>query len=108
MDEGGRYAWVVGTREARSLDRYWVMARAKLVDENGAPVPGVAVTVEWQYPHGRLRQQIAPTTPLGWAKFRIVSRQVGWYTFTVLDAAKPGWTYDPDANHETSKMVRVP
>jgi hypothetical protein len=49
--------------EARSLDRYWVMARAKVVDENNVPMPGVQVTAEWQYPHGRLRQQAAPTTP---------------------------------------------
>jgi hypothetical protein len=84
-----------------------VRATITIQDANNTAVSGAAVTSTVTQPNGAQVTRKATTNSNGRAVISINSRRTGTYTFTVTNVIKPGWTYDPAANVETSDSIRV-
>jgi hypothetical protein len=76
------------------IDLAGVFASVKIRDENGAAVPGAAVSVHWDLPGDGVLEQVKNTDASGSATFR-VKGGAGTYTITVTDAVLTGYTFDP-------------
>jgi len=87
--------------------KYEVSADITIKDQDGDPMDGATVSVQWTLPNGRLvnRQQVTGAT--GVASFDIRSK-AGTYKICVTDVAKTGWTYDPSQNVKTCETLAVP
>jgi sialate O-acetylesterase len=76
--------------------------RVKIVDQNGNPVSGAAVTTALLRPDGqRWTTQAATTGTDGWALFSKAvtkAQKKGLYTINVTNVAKSGAAYSPGAN----------
>ncbi len=91
-----------------SLGRFWFLARATaevtIVDQNGDPVSGATVQGRWSglvsgTPSGNTNSGGAVLFTSSWTYRR------GTFTFTVESVSAPGYTYDPEANVETSDSI---
>lgn len=80
------------------------IARVKVVDANGQPVPAVSVSGAWS---GLVTGSgTAVTNGKGIATFSSpVTTASGTFVFTVNGATLGGWTYDAAANAETSDSI---
>lgn len=77
-------------------------------DQDGAVVPGAAVTVTVTQPDGTEVLSAGTTAEDGTATFKLRSGQSGTYEARVTDVSKEGWTYDPAANVEMPVSLTVP
>ncbi len=85
--------------------RTWAIADVKVVDANDLPIADATVTGHWS---GLTSDDDAVVTA-GDGIASISSDKVnnpnGWFVFHVDNIAKSGWTYDPEANAETSDSI---
>ncbi len=80
-----------------------IRSQITVQDESLTPVPQAIVHVTWTLPDGTDVIRIARTNNSGKARFR-VSGEGGFYTITVTDITKNGYTFDPD-NSVLSKTI---
>jgi subtilisin family serine protease len=78
-----------------------------IFDQNGAAVSGATVTGTLTLPSGSTEPPYSDVTDTdGIVTFKYSKKKsalpLGTYTFTVTNVEKTGWTYDSDANVETS------
>jgi len=88
--------------------RYLVFGTPKVLDQDGAAVPGALVSGQWTLPDGSTLDQQGTTGATGAVRFRAKSTQTGTYQFCVTDVSKTGYTYDPAQNGETCDSITVP
>jgi hypothetical protein len=89
-------------------NRYRLGAVTTVVDARGIPVPGALVTGIVYFPDGQQVVSGGLTNFRGQAFAKNVVELLGTYTFTVIDITKPGSTYDPSQNVETSDSITIP
>lgn len=81
------------------------VAVAHIVDADGNPVAGATVTGQWT---GSATDADTVTTDengVATARSDRTRDTTGTLTFTVENVSKDGWTYEPDANVETSDSI---
>jgi hypothetical protein len=81
-----------------------LIAVVAIRDENGAAVPGAAVSVRWDLPGGGVLEQVKNTDASGSASFRVKGGS-GTYTITITDAILAGYTFDPLNSTILSKSI---
>jgi hypothetical protein len=90
----------------------WVNAIAKvtIVDESGTPVESATVSGQWSGVTKDKDSGVTNTNGEVSLKSDKARNPAGGatFTFTVGDVAKAGWTYDSNANVETSDSITVP
>jgi subtilisin family serine protease len=89
-------------------DWFIVLSFVRIIDEDGAPVEGATVDVEWTLPWGQTRVGQKDTNANGWAWFSAFSWQSGTYQVCVTGVGKAGFVYDPDQNWETCDSIPTP
>lgn len=87
---------------------YFVYTKVSIVDANGAVVPQATVYLEMTLPDGSKASGSRDTNGEGTVTFKLRSRQTDTYTSIVIDVVKADWTYESEANVETSKQLIVP
>jgi len=83
----------------------WATATVTIVDANGYPVEGATVYARWS---GLTSGDVSGVTDANGKvtfKSNYVKNANGTFTFTVVNVAKEGWTYDPVSNVETSDSI---
>jgi len=85
--------WLKGVSGAGS--NVVILAKITVQDENLAPVPLAIVDAEWTLPDGSTVTARARTNQRGIAWFRR-SGEGGFYTITLTDMLKNGYSFDPD------------
>jgi hypothetical protein len=91
--------------------KYNARGSVRIVDDTGAPVQGVTVTVEWTLNRVFMKQASKETNKKGVASLDSgkVSAQSGdIFTMTTINVSKEGFAYDPSENVETSDWATVP
>ena len=81
------------------------MAVIRIVDTYSNPVAGATVAGQWT---GSATDTDTVTTDengVATARSDRTRDATGTFTFTVDDVSKDGWTYDPDANTESSNSI---
>jgi hypothetical protein len=86
------------------VDPSKVYASVKIIDENGAAIPGAAVSAHWDLPGGRTKDQTKNTDASGSVTFR-VNGGAGTYTITITDVTLAGYTFDPDNSEILSNNI---
>jgi hypothetical protein len=84
-----------------------VGADITIVDSGGVGVANANVTIRVTAPGGRISQYTRVTGSTGKTKLTLSTSQKGTYTFTVVNVALSGWTYDAAANVETTDSITV-
>ncbi len=79
-------------------------SKVSVLDNNGAPVSGATVSVNWKLPSGKTLAQTSNTTGRGIATFTTTDI-AGTYTITVTNITKSGYTFDA-ANSVLTKSAR--
>jgi thermitase len=87
---------------------YFVNTTITVVDENNSLVPDATVDLTTTLPDGSTINASGVTGADGVATFKVKSRQTGTYVSEVTNATHAFYTYDPDANVETSASLDVP
>ena len=100
--------WIKMSVFDRGLGRYVVRSQARVLDANGSPVIGAAVSAEWTAPNGAISAQSGLTNLRGIAGFKKQTMQVGLWHLCVTGVQLAGWVYDPDANLETCDSILIP
>ena len=67
-----------------------------ILDENGEPVSGAAVTIRWTFPDGTSFRETLKTNGAGFAFTDVPAMQNGLYTLLVQRASKFGYRFDSD------------
>ena len=75
-------------------------------DQNGNPISGASVSVQWAYPPNKVKNESAKTKTSGVATFTI-SAGSGTYRLCVTNVTKAGWTYVPGQNVITCREIAV-
>ena len=96
----------MGYREWGRL--YLIGTVVAIVDADEGPVQGAIVSLDVEFPSGRVVSRRAVTDRFGLARSLFWSTQEGTYTATVADVSKSDWTYDSVADVETSETLTVP
>jgi hypothetical protein len=86
------------------VDPSKVYGSVTVIDENGAAIPGAAVSAGWDLPGGRTKDQTKNTDASGSVTFR-VNGGTGTYTITITDVALSGYTFDPDNSAILTKSI---
>jgi len=86
----------------------FLVSQVTVQDESGDPVPDAWVSIRLTQPGGSSLDLAAWTDLGGLASFRTRLTQTGRYEVTISGISKDGWSYDPDANLETSDFLIVP
>ena len=84
------------------------IATVTVVDVNGAPVEGATVYGRWSGLTGDSDSGITDTRGTVSLNSNKVKNAGGTFTFTVDDITKDGWSYDSEANEETTDSITVP
>jgi PKD repeat protein len=92
----------------RNPGKYVIDATLRILDQDGQPVAGAEVDVQWTLPDSSTVDQQAATNTRGLARFRIRSTQEGTFEICVTDVFKAGYSYDPEQNGETCDTLIVP
>jgi hypothetical protein len=71
-----------------------ITGTVRVVDQNRVPIAGAMATVKWTLPNGSTLVQTARTGSTGAATFQVTGGR-GFYTLTVTNLARPGYTFDP-------------
>ena len=87
---------------------YFIYTKVTIVDSKEDPVAEATVYLEMTLPDDSKASGSGTTNGDGTVTFKRRSRQTGTYTSTVTNVEKIDWTYDPDANVETSETLTVP
>jgi thermitase len=87
---------------------YFVYTTVTIVDENNSLVPDATVDLTTTLPDDSTIHASAVTGADGVATFKVKSRQTGTYVSEVVDATHAFYTYNPDANVETSASLDIP
>ncbi len=85
---------------------YDVYMKITVYDGNGNPLAGVTVSVSLDTPEG-IATGAADTGTDGTVTLYYDNGPGGWYTCTVTDLTKTGYTYTPSSNVETSESIYV-
>ncbi len=89
-----------------------VYSQVTIVDAQGSPVPGVAVSVQTEQEiNGTIVNSTSATSETGTdgtVTFTLRSRSGGTFTTTVTGVSREGWTYDFEANVEVSESLAIP
>lgn len=104
-----------GTMHVAAIDMWhttagpnkFIYTKVTIVDD-GVAVPDATVYLETTLDEASVFTGSATTNGDGIATFKLRSRQTGTYTSTVTNVVKDDWTYDPEANVETSNSLIVP
>lgn len=83
------------------------IATVTVVDGDGAPVGGATVSGRWSGLTNDSDSGITGDNGTVSLHSNKVKNASGTFTFTVDNITKDGWTYDPDANEETSGSITV-
>jgi len=83
-------------------------AEVIIVDANGTPVEGATVHGQWSGLTSDIDSGITDASGKVVLPSDSVKNRSGTFTFTVYDITKEGWTYDPNANLETSDSKEIP
>ena len=86
---------------------YFIYTMVTIVDRNSVSVPEATVYLVTTLPGGSTVSDSGSTNGEGSVTFKLRSKQAGTYISTVTNVEKSGWTYDPNANIETSKTQEV-
>ena len=86
----------------------WGIATVIIVDADGTPVEGATVYGQWSGLTNDTDSGITYASGQVVLTSDRVKNGSGTFTFTVDDITKNGWTYDPDANSETSDSITAP
>jgi uncharacterized GH25 family protein len=81
------------------------VAVAHIVDADGNPVAGATVTGQWTGSATGTDTVTTDENGTATAQSDRTRDTSGTFTFTVDDVSKDGWTYEPDANVETSDCI---
>lgn len=98
---------VIDMRYRAAGPNRFISTQVIVVSSSGTPISGVTVHLDTVLPEGSTVSVLGDTASDGSVIFEIKSRQIGTYTSTVTDLVKDGWTYDNQANIETSENVVV-
>lgn len=94
------------TYKAKGFYTY-ATATVTIVDASGLPVAGASVSGHWSGLTNDLDSGVTDTAGRVSLNSNSVKNAVGTFTFTVDSVAKDGWTYDSNANSETSDSITV-
>jgi hypothetical protein len=101
--QGTLHLWKTKMAWANIMPPYYlkVVVRGFVHDQDHALAAGVTVHGFWTYPDGSVHEVTAVTDALGRWKvpLRMNPTPCGLYQFDVTDLTKPGYMYDPGANH---------
>ncbi len=87
---------------------FFIYTKVTIVDADGAPVPEAIVYLEMTLPNSSTPSGSGMTNADGTVTFKLRSKQTGTYTSTVTNVVKDSWTYDSEANEETSDSIPAP
>jgi hypothetical protein len=85
----------------------WLGIMVTIYDGAGVPVSGANVYMDITYPDTSVHSVSAVTSTDGVATYQIQRPAKGTYTVTVTDITHGTFTYDPDANKETTDSYTV-
>ncbi|MFC1968443.1 S8 family serine peptidase [Chloroflexota bacterium] len=83
-------------------------AEVTIEDANGIPVEGMVVYGQWSELTGDSDSGITDTNGKVVLTSDRMKNSSGIFVFTVVNITKEGWTYDPEANLETSDSITLP
>ena len=81
------------------------LAAVRIVDSQGNPVAGAAVTGQWTGSAGDNDSVITDANGMAIVSSDRTQADSGTFSFIVTDVSLYGWTYVPGANAETSDSI---
>jgi thermitase len=94
--------------DSKAGKNYFVYTTVTIVDESNSLVPDVTVDLTTTLPGGSTISASGVTGADGVATFKVKSQQTGTYVSEVKNATHAFYTYNPEANIETSASLDVP
>jgi N-acetylmuramoyl-L-alanine amidase len=92
----------------KKMRNYFVISQVAIQDDSGYYVPDAEVSVSIIKPDGTTVSISDSSGIDGSVTFKIRSDQVGTFETTVTAVSKDGWTYNEEANTETSDFLLIP
>ena len=85
----------------------WAVATVTIFNESGNPVEGATVSGDWSGAMSDTESGLTDASGVVVLNSDKVKDAAGTFTFTVADIVLDEWTYDPDANVETSNSTII-